>query len=84
MRTFYGDLQSSPRVLLCATDACYRALGGGSRGVTLLDQALILSPREADTVIAAHELCQPLAQPGLRRPRTLACVPRLHARSAAG
>ena len=56
VRTFYGDLQSSPRVLLCATDACYRPLGGGSRGVTLLDQALILSPRGADTVIAAHEL----------------------------
>ena len=56
VRTFYGDLQSSPRVLLCASDACYRPLGGGSRGVTLLDQALILSPRGADTIIAAHEL----------------------------
>ena len=56
VRAFYGDLQSSPRVLLCATEACYRPLGGGSRGVTLLDRALILSPRGADTVIAAHEL----------------------------
>ncbi|MGH1587243.1 hypothetical protein ACRBEV_01440 [Methylobacterium phyllosphaerae] len=56
VRAFYGDLQSSPRVLLCATEDCYRPLGGGSRGVTLLDRALILSPRGADTVIAAHEL----------------------------
>lgn len=56
VRGFYGDLRSSPRVLLCATEACYRPLGGGSRGVTLLDRALILSPRGADTVIAAHEL----------------------------
>jgi hypothetical protein len=56
VRAFYSDLQSSPRVLLCATDACYRPLGGGSRGITLLDQALILSPRGIDTVIAAHEL----------------------------
>ena len=56
VREFYGDLRSSPRVLLCATEACYRPLGGGSRGVTLLDRALILSPRGADTVIAAHEL----------------------------
>ncbi|MGX9981777.1 hypothetical protein [Methylobacterium fujisawaense] len=56
VRTFYGDLQSRPRVLLCVTDTCYRPLGGGSRGVTLLDHALILSPRGADTAIAAHEL----------------------------
>lgn len=56
VRTFYGDLESSPRVLLCATDACYRPLGGGSRGLTLLDQALILSPRGTNTVIATHEL----------------------------
>jgi hypothetical protein len=56
VRAFYSDLQSTPRVLLCATDTCYRPLGGGSRGVTLLDQALILSPRGTDPVIAAHEL----------------------------
>jgi hypothetical protein len=56
VRAFYGDLQSTPRVLICATESCYSPLGGGSRGVTLLDRALILSPRGADTVIAAHEL----------------------------
>lgn len=56
VRAFYGELQSSPRVLLCETDACYRPLGGGSRGITLLDRALILSPRGTETVIAAHEL----------------------------
>lgn len=56
VRAFYGELRSSPRVLICATDACYQPLGGGSRGITLLDQALILSPRGTDTVIAAHEL----------------------------
>ena len=56
VRAFYGDLQSNPRVLICATDACYRPLGGSSRGITLLDRALILSPRGTDAVIAAHEL----------------------------
>ncbi|WP_331327177.1 hypothetical protein [Methylobacterium fujisawaense] len=56
VRAFYGDLQSSPRVLICATDACFRPLGGGSRGIALLDRALVLSPRGTDTVIAAHEL----------------------------
>jgi hypothetical protein len=55
VRAFYGELRSDPRVLLCATEACYRPLGGGSRGVALLDRALILSPRGTDTVIAAHE-----------------------------
>lgn len=56
VRAFYGDLEAHPRVLLCETDDCYRPLGGGSRGITLLDQALILSPRGTDLVIAAHEL----------------------------
>ncbi|GJD72247.1 hypothetical protein [Methylobacterium goesingense] len=56
VRAFYGDLRSGPRILLCGTDACYRPLGGGSRGIALLDRALILSPRGADVVIAAHEL----------------------------
>ena len=41
VRAFYGDMRSSPRVLLCATEACYRPLGGGSRGITLLDLSLI-------------------------------------------
>lgn len=56
VRAFYGSLEAHPRVLLCQTDDCYRPLGGGSRGVALLDQALILSPRGIDAVIATHEL----------------------------
>lgn len=56
VRTFYASLRSHPRVLACGTDDCYRPLGGGSRGITLLDQVVILSPRGVDTVIAAHEL----------------------------
>ncbi|KQP42583.1 hypothetical protein ASF49_01690 [Methylobacterium sp. Leaf104] len=56
VRSFYGDLRSSPRILLCGTDTCYRPLGGGSRGIALLDQALILSPRGSDVIIASHEL----------------------------
>jgi hypothetical protein len=56
VRAFYGSLEAHPRVLLCETGDCYQPLGGGSRGITLLDQALILSPRGIDTVIATHEL----------------------------
>lgn len=56
MQAFYERLDSHPRVLLCETDKCYRPSGGGSRGIALLDQSLILSPRGADPVIAAHEL----------------------------
>ena len=56
VRAFYDSLEAHPRVLLCQTDDCYRPLGGSSRGITLLDQALILSPRGIDTVIATHEL----------------------------
>lgn len=56
VRAFYGSLEAHPRLLLCQTDDCYRPLGGGSRGISLLDRALILSPRGIDVVIAAHEL----------------------------
>lgn len=56
VRAFYGSLEARPRVLVCETDSCYRPLGGTSRGIALLDQALILSPRGVDPVIAAHEL----------------------------
>jgi hypothetical protein len=56
VRAFYGSLESHPRVLVCETDICYRPLGGRSRGIALLDQALILSPQGTDSVIAAHEL----------------------------
>lgn len=56
VRDFYGSLEAHPWVLLCHTDDCYRPLGGGSRGITLLDQALILSPRGTDIIIATHEL----------------------------
>lgn len=54
--SFYGDLESGPRILLCRSEACYQPLGGASRGIALLDQVLILSPRGANVVIAAHEL----------------------------
>lgn len=54
---FYGEASSSPRILVCATQGCYRKVGGGgSRGIALLDRALVLSPRGTNVVIAAHEL----------------------------
>jgi hypothetical protein len=56
VRDFYGSMDSHPRIFICATDVCYRRLGGGSRGMAVLDQALFLSPRGADVAIAAHEL----------------------------
>lgn len=55
--TFYGGLRSTPTILVCATQECYRRVGGGgSRGMAVLDRALFLSPRGTDAVIAAHEL----------------------------
>lgn len=57
VRAFYRQLESAPEILLCATDACYKRAGGGaSRGMALLDRALVLSPRGLNSTIAAHEL----------------------------
>lgn len=54
---FYGGRQSTPRVLVCRTARCYHRIGGGGeRGVAVLNRAVMLSPRGADPVIAAHEL----------------------------
>lgn len=56
VQTFYGSLRSHSRILICLTETCYEPLGGRSRGIALLDRALILSPRGTNRVIATHEL----------------------------
>lgn len=54
---FYGGRRSSPRILACGTQECYRRIGGGQeRGVAVLNRAVMLSPRGLNQVIAAHEL----------------------------
>ncbi len=55
--TFYGSLDADPAVFVCATPECYQRFGGcNSRGMAMLDHALILSPDGVTPVIAAHEL----------------------------
>ncbi|GAA3117888.1 hypothetical protein [Streptosporangium carneum] len=54
---FYGGRRSSPLVLACLTEECYRRIGGGGeRGVAVLNRAVMLSSRGVDPVIASHEL----------------------------
>ncbi|MFC7533038.1 hypothetical protein [Actinoplanes sp. GCM10030250] len=54
---FYGGVTVSPRVLICATDACYRRIGGGGeKGRALGRWAMLLSPAGANRTIATHEL----------------------------
>lgn len=54
---FYGAQQSSPTVVACFDDACYGQIGGGGeRGVAVLNQAVMLSPRGIDVGILAHEM----------------------------
>jgi len=56
VRSFYGTVISTPRIMICATDSCYLKLGGRSRGMALLDIGLFIAPGEASAVILAHEL----------------------------
>lgn len=57
IRTFHGGRESSARILACPTEDCYQRIGGGKeRGVAVLNQAIILSPRGLNPVIAAHEM----------------------------
>ncbi|MEV6371367.1 hypothetical protein AB0L86_31245 [Micromonospora musae] len=54
---FYAGRESAPTVLACFTVSCYKRIGGGGeRGVAVRNQAVMLSPRGIDPVIAAHEL----------------------------
>ncbi|MFB9203261.1 hypothetical protein ACFFV7_18820 [Nonomuraea spiralis] len=54
---FYGTRLSSPDLLVCLTESCYRRIGGGrERGVAVLNRSVMLSPRGLDPVIASHEM----------------------------
>jgi hypothetical protein len=56
VRSFYGSLEASPRILICDTEPCYRRFGGVSRGQTIMDAVIFLSPRGIDPIIASHEI----------------------------
>lgn len=56
IRAFYGRQESDPRLFLCTTHECYDGFGGGSRGMAVLDVALVLAPLGFNAVIATHEL----------------------------
>ncbi|RJL27158.1 hypothetical protein [Bailinhaonella thermotolerans] len=57
VRDFFGGRKSSPDVLVCLSEDCYRRIGGGrERGVAVLNRSVMLSPRGVDPVIASHEL----------------------------
>lgn len=54
---FFGGRKSSPDILVCLSDDCYRGIGGGrERGIAVLNRSVMLSPRGVDPVIASHEL----------------------------
>jgi len=55
--TFYGGLEHVPRVVICATPACYQRIGGGGTRVGSLGTlALLVSPQGTDVVLMSHEL----------------------------
>lgn len=57
VRDFFGGRKSSPDLLVCLSDDCYRRIGGGGeRGIAVLNRAVMLSPRGVDPVIASHEM----------------------------
>lgn len=54
---FYGELRGSPKLLVCATEACWQRLGGsGAKGISYANLGLRLAPAGIDPVIIAHEL----------------------------
>src|SRR5690348_2816649 len=54
---FYSGMQHVPRVLVCATPACYQRIGGGGTRVGSIGTfALMVSPQGDDVVLLSHEL----------------------------
>lgn len=54
---FYGSRESRPRVLACASEACYQRLGGRfSVGASWGSFGIRLSPRGLNRVVMAHEM----------------------------
>jgi hypothetical protein len=54
--SFYGELKATRVVLACATDMCWRRLGGGAaKANSYASFGVRLSPRGIDPVIVAHE-----------------------------
>lgn len=54
---FFGELRSSPRIVVCRSRACARAFGTrGAKGVAYAWHAILLTNSRIFTVIAAHEL----------------------------
>ncbi|TMR25047.1 hypothetical protein ETD86_02735 [Nonomuraea turkmeniaca] len=57
VRDFFGGRKTSPDILVCLSEDCYRRIGGGrERGIAVLNRSVMLSPRGVDPVIASHEL----------------------------
>jgi hypothetical protein len=57
--TFFQSPFPSPKVFICANEACYRhaeGRGGISKAISWWDKALILSPRGQNITIITHEL----------------------------
>ena len=53
---FYGELRAAPEVLACATDGCWRRLGGGgAKGISYASVGIRLAPLGLIPVIVAHE-----------------------------
>lgn len=54
---FYGGMQTTPRILACATRGCVdRIGGGGGKGAAYLTFGLRLAPDGIDPAVIAHEL----------------------------
>lgn len=53
---YYGGLRASPIVLACATESCWKRLGGsGAQGISYASLGLRLAPSGISPVIIAHE-----------------------------
>jgi len=59
VKEFFGAQESDPRIFVCVTETCYRRADGGegeTRGRSLWDRAVLISPRSLDGVVLTHEL----------------------------
>lgn len=59
VKDFFGSITGDPVIFACVTETCYRRADGGrgaTRGFSIFDRAVIVSPRRMGSVILTHEL----------------------------
>ncbi|MGB7337191.1 MAG: hypothetical protein WBD01_15500 [Salaquimonas sp.] len=56
LKAFFGELKSSPKIVICTQESCFDRFGGGPRGITYGYDLIKIGPKGFNEMIITHEL----------------------------